>query len=177
MPEHEYDPEQALQVLMLKIRERNEVLAAQIQAAIDAGKDIEETEPSLDRRKKPRIYRKAVPFTHQEALAVAIDALQAHFVEQLLFKRSAAVNFTKSAVGVARKGLFQKRLNISKEPEEMSLKQMDVEKEVEIEVQIETQIDKSGPETAPLKKPDGSEIEERKRQLGELRALVNFQPD
>src|SRR5690242_17055824 len=92
MSSHEYSPQQALDVLMRKLQARDETLAAQVQSAIDAGKDVTETERATDRRKKDRVYRKTVPFTHDEALQVALDALQANFVEQPLFVDSAADN-------------------------------------------------------------------------------------
>ena len=75
MPALEYTPQQALEILMKKLGSRDEALAAQIQAAIDAGKDVSETEPAIDRRKKARVYRKTVPFTHEEALQIALYRL------------------------------------------------------------------------------------------------------
>lgn len=181
MPEHEYNAEKALEVFMRKLRVRDEALADEIQAAIDAGKDISEIEQSPDRRKKSRIYRKTVPFTHEEALQVAIDALQAHFVEQPLFVESAAFNFSKTGIDQSRRrfrpGVERPRLNSSKEREAVSMEQVDEEKEVQIELQTETQIEKSGPETVPLKRLDPVEIEDRRRQLSALRRLVDFRPE
>lgn len=77
MPVNQYTPQQALDLLMEKLAARDETLAAQVQAALDAGKDVSETEPATHRRKKARVYRKTVPFTHKEALQIALDALQA----------------------------------------------------------------------------------------------------
>lgn len=85
---------------MRKLRERDEDLAGQVQKAIDAGKDVSETEPATGRRNEARVYRKTVPFTHEEALHVALDALQSYFVELPLFANSAADNFAKAAVEV-----------------------------------------------------------------------------
>ena len=50
MPDLEYTPQQALEILMKKLGARDEALAAQVQAAIDAGKDVSETEPAIARR-------------------------------------------------------------------------------------------------------------------------------
>jgi hypothetical protein len=181
MPNHEYTPEKALELLMRKLGETNEILAAQIQAAIDAGKDIRETEPSPDGRKKPRVYRKTVPFTYEEALQVALDGLQAHFVEQPLFMKSAALNFTRTAIGRTgrrvRPGSERPRLNSAKQRETISMEQLDEEKVVEIELQTETQIEKSGPETEPLKRLDDDQIKKRQSQLSKLRKLTTFQPE
>lgn len=98
---HDYTPQQALDALMKQLRARDNLLASRVQAVVDAGKDISETEPAIDRRKKPRIYRKTVPFSHEEALQAAIDAFQAYFLEQPLFANSAADNFHKAAIGVS----------------------------------------------------------------------------
>ena len=182
MPGHQYTAKQALEILLKKIRQRREDLAAEVQAAIDAGKDVSETEPSPDRRKKDRVYRKTVPFTHQEALQIAIDALQSHLVEQPLFVESARINFSRTGVGetirrIHRPGFDYPRLNVSKERQDVSVCHVDEEKTIEIELQSETQIEKSGPQTQTLEKLDHAQIEERQRQLSDLRRLVDFQPE
>jgi hypothetical protein len=49
---------------------------------VDAGKDVEETEPSGGRRKRNvRAYRKTVPYTYEEALRVAVNALASKSVK------------------------------------------------------------------------------------------------
>lgn len=180
MPDNEYSPEEALGVLMRKIRERDELLAEQVQAAIDAGKDISEVERSMDRRKKERVYRKTVPFTHEEALEIAVDVLQAHFVEQPLFVESAAINFTKAGLAhpserLHRSGFGLPRLNSSKEREKVAVDQVGEKKAIEIELQTETQIKKSGPATQTMQELAPAEIEERRQQLSTLREMVDFQ--
>jgi hypothetical protein len=86
---------------MRKLRARDSVLAEHIQSAIDGGKDVEETESLVRRRKKARVYRKTVRFTDEEALRVAVDALQVYFIEQPLFVNSANKNFESAALGTA----------------------------------------------------------------------------
>jgi hypothetical protein len=76
---HDYSPQRALEVLTMKIKERDQSLSHHVQTAINAGKDVSEREPATDRR-PPRVYRKTVPFTHEEALRVALDALTAYFI-------------------------------------------------------------------------------------------------
>ncbi len=173
MPNHRYNAEQALEMLMRKLRARDESLATHIQAAIDAGKDVSETEPSPDRRKKARVYRKTVSFTREEALQVALDALQAYFVEQPLFVDSAAANLAKAAVGVPaeRRHTWQA---VSEEPEAVSVEQAGEDKLVEIELQTETQLDKSGEETLPLKRREPAQINAQQRHITELRSLMDF---
>lgn len=171
MPNHQYNVEQALDTLMGKLRARDESLATHIQAAIDAGKDVSETEPSQDRRKKERVYRKAVPFTRKEALQVALDALQAYFVEQPLFVDSAASNLAKAAVGVP---VERQHMGGAEEPEAVSVQQTGEEKLVEIELQTETQLDKSGEATMLLNRMPKNQIEMQQRHIAKLRSLVDF---
>src|SRR6267378_472492 len=98
----DYTPEDALNILMAKLRAKDSELAVEIQAAIDQGKDIQQTEPAKG-RKKARSYRKTVPYSRQEALQVAIDALNAYFVEQPLFMNSCHDNMAQAVVGEPRR--------------------------------------------------------------------------
>lgn len=106
MAQHEYTPDDALQLLLGKLRQYPD-LHAQVREAIDAGKeDIDTKAPSRQRlarramgrteiedsglrfepqRDKPHEYRKLAPFSAEEALDVAARTLQAYFVEQALF--------------------------------------------------------------------------------------------
>ena len=100
MDTHEYTPEDALRLLLGKLRKYPD-LYAQVQEAIDAGKDTPRQLPEhhdtegtqvemsafrpQSRRDKPHEYRKLTPFSVEEALDVAALALQANFVEQPLF--------------------------------------------------------------------------------------------
>ena len=180
MPSHEYSPQQALEVLMRKLQASDEILAAQVQSAIDAGKDVTETERATDRRKKDRVYRKTVPFTHDEALQVALDALQANFVEQPLFVDSAADNLAKAAIGVPKQNLpewaFSAATSAS-EPEPLLLEATGEEKAVEIEMQTETQLSKTEEETIPLKRMSKEQIEDQRLRINDLRKLVDFRKE
>lgn len=150
------------------------MLAASVQAAIDTGKDVSESEPATDGRKKDRIYRKTVPFSHDEALQIALDALQAYFVEQPMFVSSSADNLAKSAIGVPQKGLQNWRVDGIEANESLSLEGIDQEKAVEIELQTATQISRIGEETIPLKRISREQIEQQHKQIIELRKLADF---
>ncbi len=173
MPEHQYNAEQALEMLLGKLRSRSESLAAEIQAAIDVGKDVSETEPSSDRRKKARVYRKTVPFTREEALQVALDALRANFVEQLLFVESAATNLANAAIGVPVRASPTWQ-SISEERESVSMEQIGEEKQIVIELLTETQLERSGEETMPLKRRQREQIDDQHRNIANLRSLIDF---
>lgn len=177
MPANQYTPQQALEALMQKLRARDEALALQVQAAIDAGKDVSETEPATDRRKKARVYRKTVPFTHGEALQIALDALQAYFVEQPLFVASAADSLAKAAIGVPQHNLpswAYSPATSGSEPEPLSLEGTNEEKAVEIEMQTETQLSRAGEETIPLRRMAKEQIDAQRQHITNLRKLMDF---
>lgn len=103
MSAHGYTAAQALEVLLRKLSERDPDLAQHVRYAIDAGKDVEERE-RFPGHKKLRVYRKVVRLTDEEALQVALNALQAYFVEQPLFVNSAAENFRSAAFSAPLRG-------------------------------------------------------------------------
>jgi hypothetical protein len=158
---------------MKKLRAQNELLATQIQTAIDEGKDASEEEPSIDGRKKPRIYRRTVPFTHIEALQIALDALQAYFVEQPLFINEAADNFAKAAIGRPSMDYGQSRSN-SDERELVILERQDNDKQLEIELHTETQISREGDEIFALERIPRQSIEDQQLHIKQLRTLMDF---
>jgi len=103
MADHDYTSEEALKTLLRRVRERDKTLAERIRIAIDAGKDIRQTETPVGRRQRAaRTYRQKVPYSHEEALAVALDVLQSHFIELPMFINSAAADFEKAAAASPR---------------------------------------------------------------------------
>lgn len=170
---HDYTPEQALELLMRKLRHFDEHLADEIQEAINAGKDVAETEQSRNRRKKPRIYRKTVPYSFEEALQIAIAALQAHFIEQPLFANSCAANFAKAAIDIPKKPQ-PSRYEVMEQNGDLELQSEREEKVVVIEMQTETQISRTGQEVFELKTISEKEIEEQKQNLKLLKEMLDF---
>lgn len=170
---HNYTPDQALELLLRKLRAKDEALAAQIQTAIDAGKDVSESEPVTDRRKKPRRYRRTVAFSVDEALKVAVSALQAYFVEEPLFVDHAIEELTALPVGVPA-DRWTMVLDDSFQSKSIELERAGSEKEVEIELITETQLRKSGEEIMPLTRTPIAEIEEQRRNIARLSDLFDF---
>jgi hypothetical protein len=168
-----YTAQQALDLLLTKLRAQNDLFATSVQAAIDAGKDVSEEEPATDRRKKPRVYRRTVRFTHEEALQVAFDALQAYFVEQPLFINDAADNFAKAALGRPTHAQVQ-WMPGGDEQEPVVLEQQGLEKQLEIELHTETQVTREGDEIFVLKRQSKQSIEAQRQQIQTLRALTDF---
>jgi hypothetical protein len=172
MPKNQYTAQQALELLMRKLMAQDPGLAAEVQAAIDAGKDVSETKPIAGRR-KGHVYRRTVPFSHEEALQVALDALQAYFVEQPMFVFAAADSLAQSAIGVPANG--RNPVQVSRDQgEPLSLEGGGLEKAIEIEIQTETQISRTGDETLPLKRVPKQLIEDQHRQIIHLRELLDF---
>ena len=173
MSPHDYTPEQALNTLMRKLRERDEGLSAVIQAAIDAGKDVYETEPSISGGKKHRKYRRTVPYTYQEALVIAIDALQAYFLEQPLFANSCAKDFSEadSAIPNAlQPSLFEDHERTG----DVAHHSQDQTRAIVIELQTETRISRGEQPWVELRTVSEKEIDSIRENLERLRRLTDF---
>jgi hypothetical protein len=171
MSRHDYSSRQALDLLALTLRDRNEDLGRQIQLAIDAGKDIEEGESR--KAKGLRVYRKTVRFTDEEALQVALVALQAYFIEQPLFVRSASENFKAAIVGPPddemRSLWNDKRYVPIGQPEGWG-----DEKVLEVELQTETQISRTEEQTFQFKPVPEEMLDEQKAHVRRLSELFMF---
>lgn len=174
MSGHDYTPEQALALLLHKLDASNADLAAQVRAAIDAGKDIDEEAQRRSGRKTSRRYRKAVRLSEEEALAVALDVLRAYFVEQPLFVSSAMDNARVAALGGPRDEYERKRVTQDARTHDAG---SDVEKVLEIELRSETQLTSSGDETYRLHRRDESAVTEQRANVSRLRGLVQFGPE
>ena len=130
---HEYTPEQALRRLIEKLNGRDSELAAQVVAAVNSGKDVQETERRG--KKTLRFYRHTVPYSSGEALQIALDVLRSHFISNLCFMNPCLDNMTQAALGLGDTPSFPW---VSKESVRSAA--MGEEKVVEIELQTETEI-------------------------------------
>ena len=170
MPLHDYSPREALDLLLQKVTERDPELARHLQSVIDSGKDVWERDYSGN-RKKSRGYRKTVRFTDEEALRIATDGLQAHFVEQPLFITSAARHFAAAALGAradpSSNTLFE-------EQAVASTKDVGIEKQLEIELQTETHISRVNEQNIRLLPPAEDMLEQQKAHVKRLFDLVAF---
>lgn len=169
---HQYLPGEALDLLLRKVDSQDADLAEQMRSAIDAGKDVEEEEVSIGRRRKGRRYRKAVPLTDKEALQAALEVLRAYFVEQPLFVSSALDEFRTAVIGeTMRKRPSSKAGGTARGPAVVG---QDLEKKVEIEQRVETQISRSNTEVRPMVRIDAASVEQQKRNLQALCHLIDF---
>jgi len=171
MSAHEYNTLEALQLLIRKIRDRDDSLAASLQAAIDDGKDVHETE-SGGRRKKKRVYRRRVALTHKEAADVAIKVLQSFFIELPCFIGSTSENFKGAAVGVPPQ--TGRHLPSWRYDEDQLVAEAEgLDKTLEIELRTETQILGEEQSTLSLKPIPLKLIDEQRTNLKRLAELMN----
>ncbi len=173
MPNHKYIPEEALSILLRKLTDRDEMLGAAVQTVIDAGRDVSETVPAGYGRRKPRSYRKMVPFTHVEALLAALEVLRGYFVELPLLINSSIENFRAAALSTVTDDLFSSAENVTHAPVDPS-ERPGGEKDLEIEIQTETRISRVGQETLPLKGSDHQAIDDQLDHLKQLGQLFDF---
>ena len=169
MASHEYSPREALELLLQKVIDVDTELANVLQAAIDAGKDVLESEGQVDLKKQWR-YRKTVRFSDEEALRVAISIFEAHFIEQYLFVNSAVAEFELAGLddsaSLRKKSLYQ--------PQAESVEGALMQKRLEVELQTETRISRTDKQTVPLTLTDKELIDQQKRNLRRLSELVAF---
>jgi hypothetical protein len=167
MAAHNYSPQEAFALLMRKLMERDRDLAAQVQAVVDEGKDVEETEFVGSRRKRTRVYRKTVPYSYDEALQAALRALEAYFIEQPLFASSCLDDIAKAALGIPQR-IHQTSDSL------IDLKTQGVEKAVQIELRTETQISEPAQESLSLDRAPADQIKGQQDNLNSLMALIDF---
>ena len=171
MSDHDYTAEQALDLLLRKLDATSADLGAQVRAAIDTGKDIEEEEPHRSRRKKVRRYRKSVRLSAKEALAAAVDVLQAHLIEQPLFVTS-AMDHARAAALAGPQDMYDAMGagQVTQLPDSG----LGAEKILEVELRAETQLTAGGDETYRLRRPNPSELAEQRENVSRLRNFLTF---
>lgn len=175
----EYTSEAALELLMRKLTGLNPELAGRVQTAMDEGKDIQEVEPSRRRgKKKSRLYRKTVPYTDEEALTVALKALEAYFIQHPLFINSLHHNIAKTIIGEPRRSRYPwekgQTFSVKKETEGIE-KQVVVEIHTETQLRTAIQVVGSTQEMEDLAPVGTKGVDEQRRNLSRLRELVSFE--
>ena len=151
---HHYSPDEALTLLRRKLQEQDETLATLVGDAINAGK--EDTFPIVnelfhDQAEKPHEYRKIVPFSSEEALQVALEVLQAYFIEQPLLVNEIAKNFADA-----------------------SDKTLASVSEIQIDLHTETQIDEGDDHEFRVTQISEEAIEGQERNLTLLKEFIHF---
>src|SRR5436853_4341160 len=161
MSVHDYTPELALETLLRKVRGKDGTLAERIRSAIDAGKDINETETPKNRWQRPRVYRRKVAYSHEEALVITLDVLQAHFIELPLFINSAAADFEKAAIGTPAQ-TSQRPTALWHEGEAVTIESEGEPKQLQVELQTETQLSAADQATLSLEPVPPEQLREER---------------
>jgi hypothetical protein len=100
---HDYSPKEALYLLLSKIQTQSPKLYERMKLAIDSGKDVEIEEPQYGSgKKKSHIYRKNVPYTDAEALAIGLTVLESHLIESRKIVSATIAEFTSVAIAPAK---------------------------------------------------------------------------
>jgi hypothetical protein len=174
MSVHEYSPEEALVTLMQSVRRIDAQLADHIQSVIDAGKDIDEVEPTRDRRRRTRSYRKTVPHSFEDALQIALVSLRAYFIEQPLFVDSCLAEMSKSfleAPVIDRHSfVLYNEQKVSVDPESQGQ-----DKVIEIEVRTVTQISQPSVETRRFERVSAAQLQQQQVNFRRLCDLLDFE--
>ena len=170
MASHEYNPRDALELLLRKVRERDPDLAIGLESVIDAGKDI-----FLPTAKEPREYRKTVQFSDEEALDIALLALRAHFVEQPRLATSALGEFGKAALETEGNRWNDESLDQSPLPtgEDVPLS-IRVEFELQTETQVAPKDEQTVAQTVPLSPPEKELLDEQQANIDRVTGLLRF---
>jgi hypothetical protein len=180
MGTHEYTSQVAFELLMRKLSALDSELAAHITSVVDQGKDVQESEPSgRGRKKNYRIYRKTVPYTYDEALSVALNALTAYFIEQPLFAQSCLDNMAPSPVAALKGFRYFQSSEKTRSAEivqgsEMTEKQVQIELWTETQLPTKLQVLRPDHDTQEVKRVPMAQLEEQRANILRLRTLLNF---
>lgn len=173
----DYTPEEALKILMARVRNADADLADEVQAAIDQGRDIQ-LEDFPGGRKNARSYRKTVPYSPEDALQVALNSLNAHFVELSVIVNSCLEEMLQVVVGEPRR---QRQYWEKEKPFAVDQNSKGKEKQVEIELVTPTQLPRETTALEPLhptfrlERTDPERTREQQENLRRLRELTNFE--
>lgn len=172
MPGNDYDAGAALELLMRKLRATDDTLAAEVQGALDSGRDETREEPTAGRRRQRRTYRMQVPFTPEEALGLATKALEAHFIQNPLCTNALLDEF--SHAGVSSISPEEEAFTGAKAREAQPAALRGERKTVAIEVRTPIQLSDATNETdiQVLESTPNDSIEEQQRRMARLRELL-----
>lgn len=186
MPMHDYTAEQALTMLIEKVRTLSPELAERVRVAVDAGSEMqaeEEEQARFKRGRKPKKhqYRKAVPYTAEQAVTVAVAVLKSHLVESRLAVNTAFDEFTAADIAAPEKpprrqktSPYEPRPDPSSTTAQSQAQGAGAEKVVEIETEPETVQEKKQEPNLPLKPEDPRAVETLRELMTVLEKLTTF---
>lgn len=171
---HEYTPEQALELLLRKLGECDESLASEVRGAIDVGKEelIEEREG----RGVTRHYRSISRYSHEEALNVALNALQAYFVELPMYIASSDNDLQSCNIAVTRQTELDFGQSARRDGDD-SVVPVTNNLRLAFEVRTQTQLSDSDEEEYFPERFNETIIDEQTQNIERLKVLLNFKDD
>lgn len=168
----EYTPTEALAKFLEILQDKNLELYDLVQEAISQGKDIQEHEPEAE-KKKTKTFRKISPYSDQEALRVAIKAIQAVTIELSSFSNS-ALDELKNAALAEQADNKKPGAIIEKSKSKAKIQAPGGIKAALIDMTTETELQKNSEEPFQLKYTDLKHLEELKNIILRLEKLTDF---
>jgi hypothetical protein len=176
---HEYTAQEALFLLLEKLRSMNPDLAERAQNAIDAGVDevVEQeilTERGTGRKTSKRKYRKYRPLNDAESINAILEVLHAHLIVHRKVVNSVLNEFSHVAIGtVKRPSIYEAG---AKEEVEVIPDTVGKEKSIEIELMPESaRRDHDNAEPFLLRSTDEAKISELENLIAAVKKLTQFE--
>ena len=170
MADHDYTPRDALVAILESVTQRDRTIGERIETVINEGKTVVETEVPGDRRRNLRTYEMNVPYTEEEALAVAVRFFRSYFVDLPFVINSLFEEFAHAAIGVPT----QLALGQVEEVEELEITEAGAVKAVQIEIQTETQLTPTDQPVLQLSIYSQQAIDEQANNVAALGEMVDF---
>ncbi len=172
MPEYEYRPKDALTLLIRKATEFDKELGEAMERAVAEGKDVQESDTSPRRGRKERKFRKATPYSDEEALEAAMSVFRAALVEIPHITNNLLDQFTEAAIYNRPADADFNGDSQGKRPELIMLK--GEAKEVLIDMTVETQLEADKRDDVQIARVPEEQLRSLDETFGELRKLTTF---
>ena len=170
MADHDYTPRDALGAILERVTQRDRTIGERIEIVINEGKTVVETEVPGDRRRNLRTYEVNVPYTEEEALAVAVGFFRSYFVDLPSVVNSLFEEFGHAAIGIPT----QLALAQAEDVEEFEITEVDAEKAVQIEIQTETQLTPADQPVLQLSPYSQQAIDEQVDNVAVIGEMIDF---
>jgi hypothetical protein len=160
MSRHDYSAQDALSLLIQRVVEFDEKLAAEITEAVNAGK-----EDTTGRRKRKTDGRIIEPYTSEEAVKVALGVIKAYFVHFAEIRNSAHKELSQV--------LIEDKFNSRWNPQRVQ-KSLNQGNSLAIGFPSETRVLGNDNDTERLYPVDTRELEQQRFNLQQLERLLDF---
>jgi len=176
MNEKHYSLTEALELLIKKVTDFDQDLGKTLEVAITGGKDVLESEPPQDRRRKSQKYRKATPYSEEEAIGVALNVLKSAFIELPTIINETLKSFEEAeivstpAIRIRKRHILEEEKDTKKEPPKYSF-----QSPLAVDMTVETQLDSEQEDYAEIPWTDINGLNEVSTLIKELEYLIKHQ--